>query len=93
MAVLRSIENRRYLLRATSDGVSAVVDPTGRIVHRSPLHQEDRFLASFQFLQNKTMFTHWGYLFPYFCLLLVLLDGLRAIAKKLNKRFHQPRKL
>lgn len=31
---LRAIENRKYLLRAATSGISAVVDPAGRIVRR-----------------------------------------------------------
>ena len=72
MAVFRSIENRRWLLRSTSNGISALVDPAGRIIYQSPLHKPDRFLASFQYLEQKTIFTRWGYLFPYACLLLAL---------------------
>ncbi len=72
MAVFRSIENRRWLLRSTSNGISALVDPAGRILYQSPLHEPDLFLASFQYLKHKTKFTRWGYLFPYACLLLAL---------------------
>jgi apolipoprotein N-acyltransferase len=35
VASLRAIENRRYLVRATATGISAVVDPHGRILVRS----------------------------------------------------------
>lgn len=35
MAALRAIENRRYLVRPTATGVSAVVDPHGRAVTRT----------------------------------------------------------
>ena len=34
LAAVRSIEHRRWLLRATSTGISAFVDATGRIVQR-----------------------------------------------------------
>src|SRR5262249_7207784 len=37
IASVRAIESRRWLLRATSTGYSAVVDPHGRIVAPSPL--------------------------------------------------------
>jgi apolipoprotein N-acyltransferase len=36
IARMRALESRRYLLRAANDGVSAVVDPWGRIVSRAP---------------------------------------------------------
>ncbi|MCX6557933.1 MAG: apolipoprotein N-acyltransferase [Candidatus Aminicenantes bacterium] len=89
MAVFRSIENRRFLLRSTSNGISALVDPAGRIIYQSPLHQPDRFLVSFQYLKHKTFFTRCGYLFPYLCFILILLDWLGMIIKKTIKRFHQ----
>lgn len=72
MASVRAVENRRYLLRSTSDGISALVDPGGRIVYRSPLRKADDFLAAFRYLEHKTVFTRWGYRFPYACFLLVL---------------------
>ena len=34
-AAFRAIENRRYLVRATSTGISAVIDPQGRVVAQS----------------------------------------------------------
>jgi len=37
MAVLRAIEQRRYLVRASTAGPSAIVDPWGRIVTETPL--------------------------------------------------------
>jgi apolipoprotein N-acyltransferase len=90
MAVFRSIENRRFLLRSTSNGISALVDPAGRILYQSPLHKADSFLASFQYLTRKTIFTRWGYLFPYFCFLLVLADRIWALLRKLKKQFQKP---
>jgi apolipoprotein N-acyltransferase len=36
MSRMRAAETRRYLLRATTNGVSAIVDPRGRILARSP---------------------------------------------------------
>src|SRR5262249_17854629 len=37
LAELRAIEHRRWLVRATNTGVSAIVDPAGRIVARTGL--------------------------------------------------------
>jgi apolipoprotein N-acyltransferase len=33
---LRAIENRRYLIRASTSGPSAIVDPWGRVLARTP---------------------------------------------------------
>lgn len=36
LAALRAVEHRRYLIRATNTGVSAFVDPIGRVYDRGP---------------------------------------------------------
>lgn len=68
MAVFRSIENRRYILRSTSTGISAVISDLGRIISQTKLNQEVEFLARYKYLIKKTFFSRFGYLFPYFCL-------------------------
>lgn len=45
-AVFRSIELRRPMIRAANTGVTAVVDPLGRITHRLPRLQEGQLKAS-----------------------------------------------
>jgi apolipoprotein N-acyltransferase len=41
LAQLRAIEHRRYLVRSTNSGVSAIVDPVGRVLsHTSPFREE-----------------------------------------------------
>ena len=38
VATLRAVENRRYLVRAAATGLSAVIDPHGRVVAQSELN-------------------------------------------------------
>lgn len=38
LAQLRAIEHRRYLVRSTNSGVSAIVDPVGRLIANSEVH-------------------------------------------------------
>lgn len=72
MAVFRAIENRRYILRSTTNGVSAVILPSGETGYRSPYNEADRFIGEFKYIERKTFFTCCGYLFPYFCLFVLL---------------------
>lgn len=81
-AVLRSLENQRYLARAGNTGISAFIDPYGRILKQS-LPLEQTFLTqeiSRAALQNQTLtlYTRWGDwpLIPGF-LLILLGEGLR----------------
>ncbi len=73
MSVIRSIENRRYILRSTTNGISALIAPSGEILYQSPFNAKDTFTAKFKYLEGRTIFTRFGYLFPYFCVLLLLL--------------------
>ena len=73
MAVLRAVENRRYVLRSTSNGVSALIESSGIIRRRSAYGRQDAFLAPFHRLSGKTFFSSVGFLFPYLCVLFSLL--------------------
>ncbi|MDE2126836.1 MAG: apolipoprotein N-acyltransferase [Armatimonadetes bacterium] len=68
--VLRAVENRRWIARATSTGVTCIVDCDGRIVRRAPVGApgwiEDR--ATLQ--QGKTIYTRFGNWFVLLCALL-----------------------
>lgn len=60
MAKFRAVEHRRYLVRATNSGVSAVVDPLGREVVRSGLLTRENLRATVQMLDGTTVYTAWG---------------------------------
>lgn len=46
IARMRALETGRYMLRATNTGISAVIDPDGRVVARSPQFQPDVLRAT-----------------------------------------------
>ncbi len=46
MARMRAIENRRWLLRDTNNGVTAAIDPYGRVRQSIPRHQVDALPAA-----------------------------------------------
>jgi len=80
MARLRAIENRRYLLRATNDGITAVIDPYGRIENQIARYQTTALAAHFSYRRDQTYYTRHGDVFAWLCTALagvmVLLAGL-----------------
>ena len=67
MARLRAIENHRYLLRATNDGVTTVIDPYGRVREELPRHRQMVLPAHFNFETQRTFYTAHGDVFAWLC--------------------------
>jgi apolipoprotein N-acyltransferase len=63
----RAVENRRYLLRATNSGISAVIEPSGRIQSSTGLLQEAICEGRFAFLAEKTFYARYGDVFIFLC--------------------------
>lgn len=83
IARFRAIENHRYLLRATNDGVTAVVDPYGRIVETAPLYRQTALAAHFRFLSRRTFYTAHGDVFAWIAVVLsALILACGALRKK-----------
>jgi apolipoprotein N-acyltransferase len=61
-AVLRSVENERYLVLAANTGISAVIDPTGMINSMSLPGRRGVLLNTIQFLYSKTPFSKMWWL-------------------------------
>jgi apolipoprotein N-acyltransferase len=67
MARMRAIENRRWLLRDTNTGVTAVIDPYGRVRQSIPRHALDALPAQFGFRDDITFYTAHGDVFGWLC--------------------------
>jgi apolipoprotein N-acyltransferase len=72
MVRMRAIENRRWILRDTNNGVTAVIDPYGRVRQSIPRHQTDALPAQFAFRDDITFYTAHGDVFGWLCVLLAL---------------------
>ena len=70
MARMRAIENRRWILRDTNNGVTAVIDPYGCVRQSIPRHQTDALPAEFAFRDNVTYYTAHGDVFAWVCVVL-----------------------
>jgi len=72
MARMRAVENRRWILRDTNTGITAVIDPYGRVRQSIPRHQTDALPAEFAFRDDITFYTAHGDVFAWVCVLLSL---------------------
>jgi len=72
MARMRAIENRRWILRDTNNGVTAAIDPYGRVRQSIPRHQQDALPAGYGFRDDVTFYTAHGDVFGFLCAILGL---------------------
>jgi apolipoprotein N-acyltransferase len=69
IARMRAVENRRWLLRSTNDGITAAIDPAGRVVQRLPMYREAIARMGFNYVDGTTFYTEHGDWFAWSCLL------------------------
>lgn len=60
LAKLRAIEQRRYFVRATNSGVSAIVDPVGRTLEQTRTFEEAAIAAEIAYLDLDTVYRQLG---------------------------------
>jgi apolipoprotein N-acyltransferase len=76
-ARLRAIETDRYLLRAATTGISAFVDPTGRVIEEVPMNRQGIINAHFQPRHSTTLYVRFGDWFAWGACFLVLIAIVR----------------
>lgn len=69
---MRAAENARWIVRATNNGVSAVIDPAGRIVERLPEYQESAARVQFRWRSDQTFYALHGDWFVVACLVIAI---------------------
>jgi apolipoprotein N-acyltransferase len=82
---MRAAENRRWILRATNDGITAVIDPAGRIRGSLAPNTRAAYYAGFSYISTQTFYTRFGDWFAAFCLLVTTLCAV-ASALPIGKR-------
>ena len=93
MARLRAIENHRYLLRATNNGVTTVIDPYGRVREKLPRYRQMVLPAHFNFETQRTFYTAHGDVFAWLCVAIaaLMLPGIFLKHHKLVSLGNGPR--
>ncbi len=67
MATFRAIENRVFIARAANTGISALIDPKGRIVKQGDIFTEEAISGTIRLMKRKTFYTLYGDLFSWIC--------------------------
>jgi len=60
LAKFRAVEQRKFFVRSTNSGVSAFIDPVGRVISNTPTFEEAAQHATLRWLKGKTPYTLWG---------------------------------
>ena len=60
MAVMRAIEQGRYLVRSANTGISGIVDPYGRVLIRTNLFETVAVVGEARYVQGKTVYATIG---------------------------------
>jgi len=60
MAAMRALENGRYMIRATNNGVSAIINEKGQITARSGQFTAEVLRGELQVMTGRTPFSYWG---------------------------------
>ena len=67
MVRMRAIENHRWLLRATNTGVTAAIDPLGRLTAEMPRHVRGSLAVNFGYETDETFYTRHGDWLAWIC--------------------------
>ncbi len=84
MSVFRAVETRRSLARSANTGISAFIDPSGRVEFRSELFESYGFSTDVVLYEEITFWVRYGYLFGPLCLFLGL-SG--AFVARMRRRY------
>jgi apolipoprotein N-acyltransferase len=86
IARMRAVENRRFLIRSTNDGFTAVIDPAGRIIQLLDPYKQFAAPIRYGLVTTTTLYTRFGDWFVWTCLALGLALGSLEIIIR-NKNF------
>jgi apolipoprotein N-acyltransferase len=82
IAVLRAVENRRFLLRAATTGVSGIIDPRGRILAESPIMTTAVLAGDVVPVKERTFYTRHGDVLALTCLTFGLISFIMSLFKR-----------
>ena len=67
LATFRAVENRVFIARAANTGISALIDPKGKILKQGGLFTEEAIDGTIRLMNRRTFYTLYGDVFAWTC--------------------------
>jgi apolipoprotein N-acyltransferase len=83
---MRAVESNRWLLSATDTGVTASIDPWGRVVARVPRKERTTLVAPYALASDTTFYARHGDWFAYGCAIISIGALLTRFASWKNRK-------
>ena len=81
-ARLRAVENRRFLLRTSNSGISAIISPTGKVMVKSSLFTKERVDGDFVKIDQLSFYARYGNLILLGSVIILFTALFQVIIKK-----------
>lgn len=82
MARVRAVENRRWVLRVTNSGLTAAIDPYGRIYQTIPRDVRGAVDLPYDFRTDQAVYTRFSDWFAWMCVVVSVILLLNTFRKK-----------
>lgn len=82
LATLRSIEQRRFLIRTSTSGPSAIVDAHGRVTARTEPFERATLTARLAVGHSQSVYARFGDIFAWVCLVFTAATGLAWLRRR-----------
>jgi len=89
MAVFRAVETRLYLVRAANTGISAIIDPAGKILVQTGIFKKDKIHGKIKFIKLPTFYAKYGDLLvgaSFLCLVVFFIWRLKGRERNVSRK-------
>jgi len=85
MIAFRAVENRVPIVRAANTGISAIIDPTGKVVSRTEIFEQAVLSGNIGIYDYDTFYTRYGDLFVYICIVFMIAIFSVSVIRRVKK--------
>jgi len=84
MTVFRAVENRLYFVRAANTGISAIIDPTGKILSHTNIFERTVLNGNVKIVDEMTFYAAYGDVFIYLCATAFVVTIILSIRRRVD---------